>query len=301
MHGTILVTGATGRVGGALVQALERLGQPVRAAVRHASQRRASWSRTVLDVEFDFDRPETFGPALEGVSRLFLIARPGDDRADEAAAPLLREFTGRSIEVIVDLTAMGVETLPGTALRKIELAIEASGIPFTHLRPNFFMQIFAADPLLDAINSKGVIAVAAGDARLSFVDSRDIAAVAAAALTDERHAGKAYTITGATAVDHAEVASAISRAAGREVRYIPIAEDVARRLILDSGLSPARADRLIEFYRHVRNGHCSPVSADLSEVLGREATSLEDFARDHAGAWRGQSPAEAQTPAASSA
>ncbi len=292
MDGTVLVTGATGRVGGALVEELVRLGQPVRAAVRRASRRPAAWPRNVAEVEFDFDRPETFRAALEGVSRLFLIARPGDDNADQAASPLLDEVRRRHVDLIVNLTAMGAEQLPGTALRRIEVAIEDSGTPFTHLRPNFFMQIFAADPLLSSINTRGAIAVPAGDARLSFVDSRDVAAVAAAALTDTRHAGRAYTLTGGRALGHAEAASAISRAAGRPIHYIPITEDEARRLILGAGLPPARADRLIGFYRHVRDGHCSPVTGDVARVLGRPPLSFEDFARDHAEHWRGVAPAE---------
>jgi uncharacterized protein YbjT (DUF2867 family) len=189
MRKSVLVTGATGRVGGVLVTELARRGHAVRAAVRRPMQRPASQSNLVTDVEFDFDRPETLAGALDGVYRVFLIARPGDDKADAVAAPLVDQMKRRHIRPVVNLTALGVEALPDTALRKIERSIEDSGIAFTHLRPNFFMQVFAADPLLPGIRARGVLAVPAGDATLSFVDAQDIAAVAAVALTEPGHDG----------------------------------------------------------------------------------------------------------------
>ncbi len=287
MQGTVLVTGATGRVGGALVDQLIRRGQRVRAAVRTPRARSADQPGLVADVRFDFDHPDTFDHALDGVDGVFLIARPGDDHPDEAARPLVDAIRRHPIRHVVVLTAMGVDALAGNPLRALEQAIETSGVAFTHLRPNFFMQIFAADPLLSGIRSQGVIAVPAGDATLSFIDARDIAEVAAIALTEPGHAGRAYTLTGERALGHAEVADALSRAAARPIRYVALEDEIARELILRSGLSQARADRLLGFYRHVRAGFCAPTSPDVSSVLGRRPTTFDDFARDHASVWRG--------------
>ncbi len=280
----VLVIGATGRVGTALVSELQRQGCGVRAASRRARQC-ASTPGAAPEVDFDFDRPETFDPALEGVDRVFLIARPGDDEADKAAAPLVDAMKRCRVRHVVNLTAMGVETMPDTALWRIERAIEDAGLGFTHLRPNFFMQIFAADPLRTAILMQGILAVPAGEARLSFVDARDVASAAAVALTQPGHQGEAYTLTGEQAVDHAEIAGSISRAIGRPVRYVALDEEAARRMIVASGLSAARAERLIGFYRLVRAGHCSPISADVRRLLDRAPLSLDRFARDYAHAW----------------
>src|SRR5438132_8027723 len=128
----------------------------------------------------------------------------------------------QGVRHVVNLTAMGVEMLEGMALRKVERYLEDSGIGFTHLRPNFFMQVFSGGPLLTDIRSTGAIHVPAADARISYIDARDIAAVAAAALSEAGHVGRAYNLTGGQALDHHEVVHAISESAGRAVRYVPI-------------------------------------------------------------------------------
>ena len=285
MAGRILVIGATGTVGSQLVMQLGQRGEEVRAATRQpATARRRSAGASEL-VEFDFERPETFAPALEGVERVFLIARPGDEQADRVAVPLIDEMKRQGVRHVVNLTAMGVEMLEGMALRKVERYLEDSGIGFTHLRPNFFMQVFSGGPLLTDIRSTGAIHVPAADASISYVDARDIAAVAAAALSEAGHVGRAHTLTGGEALDHAEIARAISEAAGRTVRYVPISEDAARTAIEGAGLPPQRAERLIGFYRLVRQGFCAPVSADVQTVLGRPPVSFAQFARDHAACW----------------
>ncbi|MEK6407304.1 MAG: hypothetical protein AABN34_10100 [Acidobacteriota bacterium] len=97
--------------------------------------------------------------------------------------------------------------------------------------------------------------------------------------------GKAYTLTGAQALDHYEIAGAISGATGKTIQYIPISEDAARKAIEAAGLSLERATRLIGFYRLVRQGFCEPVSPDIQTVLGRPPTSFAQFARDNAGCW----------------
>lgn len=288
MHGRILVVGATGTVGSAVVAGLIRRGERVRMATRDpakAAARRGETGGDVDAVEFDLERPATFGPALIGVDRVFLIARPGDEEADRVALPLIEEMRRLGVRHVVDVSAMGVEQREDLALRKIELALEASGMAFTHLRPNFFMQVFLGGALLAGIRASGSIAIPAADARISYVDVGDIAGVAVTALTADDHRGKAYTLTGPAALDHHEVARLLSEASGRPIRYVAIDEEAARRAILAAGLSEQRAERLIGFYRLVRAGFCAPVSMDVSSVLGRPATPFEAFARDHAVRW----------------
>lgn len=285
MDGRILVLGATGAVGRGVAEGLAARGEAVRAASRDPAAARAGTPLPVEWVELDLERPDTFGAALEGVDRVFLIARPGDEHPERAAGPLVEAMRRAGTRHVVNLTALGVETRNDIHLRKVELLLEGSGLEYTHLRPNFFMQVFATEPLLPAIRATGAIRLPAGEARVSYIDARDIAAVAVAALAEPGHAGKAYTLTGPEALDHAEVAALLSEAAGTRVRYEPATEEEARAALAGAGFPARRVERLIGFYRLVRAGFCAPVSGDVERVLGRPATPLARFAQEHSACW----------------
>jgi uncharacterized protein YbjT (DUF2867 family) len=237
-------------------------------------------------VELDLERPETFAPALEGVRRVFLLARPGDPEPERVAAPFVEAMVAAGVEHVANLTSFGVEERDDIPLRKVELALEASGLGWTHLRPNWFMQVFAGPPLLGSILTEGRIAVPAGDATISWIDARDVGAVAVEALEDpERHGGRAWTLTGGEALGHEAVARAISEATGRTVRYDPIDDEEARRRVVEAGLGEARAERIVGFYRLVRGGACSPVVDHAERVLGRAPRRFDAFAREHRDRW----------------
>jgi uncharacterized protein YbjT (DUF2867 family) len=285
MSKLILVVGATGAVGSELVRQLCHEGERVRGATRAPDDAARAFGSAAEFVEFDFERPESFSPALAGVDRVFLMARPGDEHAEQFAVPLIDEMKRQGIRHVVNLSAYGTERQNDSALRKIEKHLEVSGMAFTHLRPNWFMQIFAAGPLLAGIRANATIAIPAAVARISYIDVRDIAAVAVAALTGKEHTNKAYTLTGPQSLDHAEIAHELSKTAGRTIRYLPVSEEDARKAILLSGLSSARTERILGFYRLVRAGACAPVTLDVEEVLGRPAISFERFATDFASCW----------------
>jgi len=282
----ILVIGATGKLGSQVVNCLEQLGGEIRGATRNPENPRLRSRSTARFVEFDFERPETFPAALKGIERVFLIARPGDDHSDRVAVPLIEEMKRQSIRHVVDVTAMGVETRDDIALRKMEILLEESGIEFTHLRPNWFMQVFSDGPLLKDMVMTNALHLPTADAKISYVDVRDIAAMAATALTKPGHVNKAYTLTGAEALDHERITAKISKASGRMVTYVPIDDEAARQAILAAGLSMERAERLIGFYRLVRQGFCARVSGDIETILGRPPISFTQFAQDFASCWK---------------
>jgi len=285
IHGPILVVGATGAVGSELVSQLRHKGERVRGATRKPADASRRFGSAVEYVEFDLERPETYATALAGVKRVFLIARPGDDHSDRLAIPLLDEMKRQNVRHVVNLSAYGAETRDDFALRKIEKHLEASGMAFTHLRPNWFMQVFASGPLLVGIRSSAAFAIPAADARISYIDVRDIAAVAAVSLTTKDHTDKAYTLTGPQPLNHDEIAHRISNAVGKAIRYVPISEENARKAILSAGLSSERTERLIGFYRLVRAGACDRVSPDVETVLGRLPIAFEQFAANYAHCW----------------
>jgi uncharacterized protein YbjT (DUF2867 family) len=284
MSERILVTGSTGKVGGELVKILIRNGKTLRAATRNPSARNKEQS--VESIEFDYDRPETFAPALSEIEKVFLVARPGDNHSDKAAEPFIDEAIKARVRLIVNLTAMGVEQDESFALRILEKNIEKSGIPFVHLRPNWFMQNFNCPPMLTEIQAKGTLHLPAADAKLSFIDTRDIAAVGYAALTEERHSNKAYTLTGKEALSHFDVAERLSRVSGKKITYVPVSEEMACSGLTKNGIPLELIDRWADFYRKIRLGLCSPVTADVDILLGRPPILFNQYAGDYAEVWK---------------
>ena len=284
MSERILVTGSTGKVGGELVKILIRNRKTFRAAARNPSARKMEQS--VEFVEFDYDRPETFALTLSGIDKVFLVARPGDNHSDKTAEPFIDEAIKARVCLIVNLTAMGVEQDESFMLRILEKNIEKSGIPFIHLRPNWFMQNFNCPPMLAEILAKGTLHLPAADAKLSFIDVRDIAAVGYAALTEERHSNRAYTLTGKEALSHFDVTEKLSRVSGKKITYVPINEEIARAGLAKNGVPLALIDRWADFYRKIRLGFCSPVTADVDMLLGRPPISFDQYAGDYAEVWK---------------
>ena len=285
MSNKILIIGATGKVGRQLSRLLIEKGEAVRAATRNLSTVSKRLPFVTETVEFDFDRPETFAPALKGVKKVFLIARPGDNYADKVAIPLVDMAKTEGIQLIVNLTAMGVEREDSFMLRILERYIEASDIPYVHLRPNWFMQNFSSGPMLADICTTGGLHLPASDAKLSFVDIRDIASVASAVLTEPHHAGKAYTLTGGKALDHYEVVDILSRICGKTITYVPLSEEVACEALNKAGVAEDLIERWTKFYRIVRQGLCAAVTNDVESVLGRPPIAFEQYAHDHSAAW----------------
>lgn len=282
--GALLVIGATGTVGRELLRELRSRGQRIRAAARDPLVASQSIGAEIDWIRFDYQKEETFAPALEGVDRVFMILPPSDNTADIPAISFVRRMCEMSIRAVVDLSAMGAELNPSMAVRKVELFLEDSGLTFTHLRPNWFMQIFATGSFQEQVRG-GKLYFPADRARISYIDARDIAAAAAVALTEPGHSGKAYTLTGPAALDHFEIAQTLSEAADRTITYEPNTEDQAREAMSQAGMGLAQRERLIGFYRFVRQGFCEAIKPDLSTILQREPTSFGQFARDYAPQW----------------
>ncbi len=281
----ILVIGATGRTGSELVRLLAQQNIPVRAATRNPDAAASRGTGTTEAVVFDFERPETFGEALRGVEKVFLMARPADNHSDRVAMPFVDEARKLGVRHIVNLTAMGVEQDETFPLRVLERYIEDSGLSFTHLRPNWFMQNFDSGPMYAEIRATRSLRLPAGDAKLSFIDVRDIAAVGFATLTDPAHEGMAYTLTGGEAIDHAEAMAAMGRACGKLVTYVPLTEEAACAALAAARVPAERIERWKNFYRIVRAGLCSPVTPCVERILARPPITMEQYARDHASAW----------------
>jgi uncharacterized protein YbjT (DUF2867 family) len=171
-------------------------------------------------------------------------------------------------------------------LRILEKYIEASGIAYTHLRPNWFMQNFDSGPMFSDIKTTGALHLPAADASISFVDVRDIAAVGFAALTEAHHSGRAYTLTGKESLSYYQIVEKLSGVAGKKISYMSITENIARETLMKAGIPIDLIDRWTDFYRKVRQGLCSPISPDVESVLKRSPISFDQYANDYAASWR---------------
>jgi len=285
MSNPILVIGATGRVGSELVKLLVANGESVRAATRNPVTNASRFYDAVDVVEFDYERPETFAPALVDVDKIFLSVRPGDNHSDIVSMPLIDLAKKMNVQHIVDLTAMGVEQDDSFMLRKLEKYVESSGMEYTHLRPNWFMQNFNSGPMYTEIMATGELHLPAADAEISFVDVRDIAAVALAAFTQPHHSGKAYTLTGPEALNHFQVVEKISQFKLENISYIPTTEEISRETLEHRNIPVELIERWTDFYRKVRAGLCSTISPDIDSVLGRPPISFDQYVDDYSASW----------------
>jgi uncharacterized protein YbjT (DUF2867 family) len=161
----------------------------------------------------------------------------------------------------------------------VEEALAASGMTFTNLRPNLYMQaLLGFGP---SIKSESRFFAPIGEAPVSIMDVRDIAAVAAIALTEGGHEGKTYDITGPEALTHGQMASHLSEAIGRRIVFVDVPEQSMRDALIGFGMPPWQADGLLEDYAHYRRGEASTVSPAVQEVTGKPPRTFAAFARDY--------------------
>jgi uncharacterized protein YbjT (DUF2867 family) len=283
MKGTILVTGATGNVGKCVVEVAVEKGFRVKAAARHPEKVPAG--RNIQTTKLDYEDPHSIDTALAGVNRVFLVAPPLDPAASGKLKPVIEKAKALGVEQIVFLSAFGSDRNEQAPLRIIERALIASGVKYTILRPNFFMENFSAGFAVPMIKNAGGIFLAAADGKTSFISARDVAAVAGAAFA-KNLVGEAYNLTGPAALDHSEVARVISAAAGREIKYHAISEEAMMKSARDMGVPEGAIQYLQVLYSVVRAGYAAPVTDDVKRITGKEPMSFEAFARANKAAWK---------------
>jgi uncharacterized protein YbjT (DUF2867 family) len=283
----ILITGATGTNGSELLQQLSASGAPARALVRNKNRARSIQFPGVELVEGDFSKPETFTSALEGVDRLFLLV-PSSPQAEARQCAFVDAAKRNGVRHIVKLSQLGAHPDAPARFQRYhgigEEHILRSGLEYTLLRPNLFMQgFFNFQPL---IATQGVFYACAGTARVSVVDVRDIARLAVMALTESGHEGKTYELTGPESLTHAEMAEILSEETGRTVKYVEISPNSMRHVLLDLGLPAWQADGVIEDYEAFRRGVAGKITTTVEDLTGVYPMSFEEFVRDHVDEFR---------------
>jgi uncharacterized protein YbjT (DUF2867 family) len=251
-------------------------------------------------VQGDLAQAETLPELLEGVDTVFLATALAPDMA-ALHRNLIEAATRGDVRRIVRLSVLPAATdapIRGPRLHgEADQALIESGIPYTLVKPAHFMQNLLA--FAGPIASQGVIPAPLGDASIGTIDVRDVAAVAVAALTEEGHESESYVVTGPEALTMDAMAEQLSSALGREVKYVDVAPDAARKALLESGAPAWIVDALLEINANMAGGSADVVTTTVRDVTGRKPRSFEAFATDYASAFRPPDAAAAASGSAS--
>lgn len=279
---TILITGATGNIGGEVIKYLIDKKIPLRALVRDPSKAVKLEEQEIELVQGDFLQPETLLAALQGVEKAFLVTA-NDPRQVFMESNFINAAQNAGVGHIIKLSVLGAGELPSTFQRwhrQIEQHLEASGIAWTHLRPNMLMQNMRW--FAQTIAQQGAFYNTVGDAKISHVDARDVAAVAAVCLSEPGHENKSYVLTGPEAISFNEVAEKFSKVLRRPIAYVNVAPPDLKAARLANGEPEWYLDAELELFACWAEGAGSPVTTTIAKITQKPATSFDEFAQYYA-------------------
>lgn len=286
----ILITGATGNVGLATLRELMKHPDKSRFDVVAGVRDVNTWKETVTPdklVILDFTDAGTFDAALSGVGRVLLVRPPQLADVDKQFGPFIDAMKRAGVGQVVFLSLQGVENNSLTPHHKIEKLIVESELPFTFLRPSFFMQNLSTTHR-DEIRLRDEIFVPAGNGRTSFVDVRDIGAVAALALTSStgEHLHKGYELTGSEALTYGEVAAILTTTLGRKITY---RDPSVLRFIWQKwrqeGTSLGFTLIMVALYTVSKLGKAAGLTKETERLLKRPPITFRQFAADYRTVW----------------
>ncbi len=281
MAGKILVTGATGSVGKVLVNEIVKRGKEVRAGIHTPDKYDYIKTSGVEAVPLEFGDFATIDKALQDIKSLFLITPIAREEV-EFARRMIDRARMWGVEHIVRLSMLNADDMPGTQFtrwhRLAESYIEESGIPYTFIRPNAFMQNF-----LRYIQPSGsFIAMPLDNQKVSYIDVRDIGAVGAEVLMGGKDFfGCTLELTGPDAITMDDVTNALSSEIRSHIGYVSISEDTARHIFESIGTADWMAEGLLELYNMQREGNNSIVTSTIEDILDRKPIPFDKFTRDN--------------------
>ncbi|MDQ3912670.1 MAG: SDR family oxidoreductase [Actinomycetota bacterium] len=287
--GRVLVTGATGNIGSAVLDILGTMDLSPRALVHDESKARTMTDKGVKAFVGDFLKPDGLAPTLEGVGTILLIT-PHHPKQVAQATNIIEAArdSGNDPRIVRLLVAQASHEAPTKNCRQhaqIEEELISSGLPYTLLRPTTFMQNTLATTR--TVASEGRIDQPFKDGKLGMIDARDIGEAATKVLTEDGHEGKTYTLTGPEAISFHDIAEILSEVLGKKVDYVPITLEKAKEAMLGMGLSEWKAEVLIEYATAHSQGYSNFTTEDVEQLTGHTATSYREFASDFERAFGG--------------
>ena len=278
----ILVIGGRSKIGGALIGELLGRGQRVRALVR-AGEAAGGLAAGAEAVTGDLADEGSLVTAMDGIEKVFLLSSPHPDavRWHRHAIDAARRT---QVQLLVRSSILGADRdSPAefiSAHTTCDRYLEESGLPYAIVRPNLFLQNIP-ESTIPSIDASGTFYVDAGEARISMVDTRDAAAVAAVVLTEPGHAGAYYDVTGPEALSYTDVAAKLTSAMGHQITYAGAPDDAVRQALLSAGLDQWFANALVGLYQDYRHsgtgGYAAQVTGTVQQLTGRPARSLDDL------------------------
>ena len=284
----ILITGASGNVGKSVLQEVAKSGAKHRAMYRSAVEAAKAPAGTETVIA-DFAKPETLGAALKNVDRVYLVCSPIPELV-QLESNMIDACVAAGVQHVVLNSALGAgdyeKSFPSWH-RKVEEKLKGTRLSWTILRPNSFHQNVVAF-FAPTIRAQGVFYSSMRDAKNSFLDVRDIAAVAAKSLAAGEHAGKIYELNGPEAINYTELAKKVSKVAGREVKYVDIPMDAQKKAMLDQGMPEWLTTALLDLQQYYVSGKGGETDGLLQKLLGRAPITMDEFLKENAAEFRPQ-------------
>jgi uncharacterized protein YbjT (DUF2867 family) len=284
----ILITGASGNVGKTVLQEVAKSGAKHRAMYRSAAEAAKAPAGTEAVIA-DFAKPETLNAALQNVESVYLVCSPIPELV-QLESNMIDACVAAGVEHVVQNSALGAgdydKSFPSWH-RKVEERLKGTRLSWTILRPNSFHQNVVGF-FAPTIRTQGVFYNSMRDSKNSFLDVRDIAVVAARALAGGEHAGKIYELNGPEAIDYTKLARKISKAAGREVKYLDIPIDAQRKALLEQGMPEWLVAALLDLQQFYLSGEGGETDGLLRRLLGRAPISMDEFLKENAAEFRPQ-------------
>ncbi|MCE7040855.1 SDR family oxidoreductase [Dyadobacter sp. CY312] len=280
----ILITGATGTIGKELTKHLAEKNVPFRAMVRSidAAKELARLPQAEL-IEGNFDNVASVENTLIGIEKAFLLTNSSEN-AEIQQINFVKAAKKAGVKHIVKLSQWAADVHSPVRFLKyhavVENFIKESGIEYTFLRPNLFMQGLLG--FRETIIKQNQFFGAVGDSQISIVDIRDIAEVAVVSMTEGGHKNKFYNITGPESISHYEMAEMLSSELGRQITFVDVTSEMLQNMLLGVGFPEWQAKGLVEDYAHYKLGEASEISPDVEKLTGKPARNFADFAKDHA-------------------
>lgn len=279
----ILVIGATGNVGGAVIPNLTAMGATIRALVRDETKAQGLKDMGVEVVTGDLDNPETLDGAFSGMDKVFLLTAVGPNEATQAINAISAAKRVDSPHIVRLAAGKPTPDAPPEHTghhTRVEEELKNSGLPYTIIKPNFLMQntLMAVQTVI----SDDAMYLPFSDSKIGMVDIRDIGEVVANVLTSDGHEEKTYKLTGPTSISIHEVAADLSQALGKKVSYVAVPLEAAREAMLGMGMPEWVAKAYTEYFKMYSAGWGDYTTNDIEQLTGHPARSYQTCARDFA-------------------